>query len=217
MTKTVVAPESEKIEAKVFPLQKAWLQMRVNGLASLLTHNLSEKKLLEWISSSESGAKKKKVTIKPEDEFKEALYLVEDGKYYIPAEMFRKSIIEGGFRKEFIPNMNKTIGKMMIFLHGMEECKQEWVEIVGEPPRLRKDPVKNPNTGTWTMAYRGEFDMPWYAEFRIEFLTDEISPSVILQGVQKGGFHAGVGAWRAERGGQHGRYDLDLDSVKLIQ
>lgn len=81
------------------------------------------------------------------------------------------------------------------------------VEIHGDPPVMREDPVKV-QRGT-DIRYRGEFDN-WYVDLAIAFNPKgKYSLDNIINLMNAGGSSTGVGEWRPEKNGLYGKFHVE--------
>lgn len=76
-------------------------------------------------------------------------------------------------------------------------------------PVLAKTQGRNPSTGGVIPVVRARFDK-WEAVLQIGFNETIIPYDVIVNQVIYAGFHVGVGAFRAEKGGTHGTFDVKV-------
>jgi hypothetical protein len=74
------------------------------------------------------------------------------------------------------------------------------------PPYMRTDTVPVGMGGT-DLRYRPEF-LRWGVTLAIEFNSRAISQDQLVNLINLGGFSVGVGEWRPEKNGDHGRFKV---------
>jgi len=118
--------------------------------------------------------------------------------------------VQGGCRKEFVRSMSKVVGNMLFQCYGPDPEERAWSSIEGSKPEPLTMPVRNPNTGNWTMCTRAYLPLPWTAKFTVHYLGDELELPILLKIINKAGFHAGIGAYRRGLSGPYGGFRLVL-------
>lgn len=148
----------------------------------------------------------------PEEQFAEALYTVrgrEDwdpakiGKYGMPAYLIRSACLSVAKILEDWDLVNAT--------HGSFFTEDVIVPITQVKPMPRRD-IVNVNAGHGKKKeipkYRAQFNRGWEMTIPAKIDT-EVLPIVQLAGLLgHAGISIGIGEWRPERGGHHGKFRL---------
>lgn len=190
------------------------MSLTLEGDTPLIVHAYSQKDMQSMLDKQMGAAKQKKAPKKPQDDFLGALYCLDGikpkikeqggevyaiGKFGFPADGFRKSAINAC---RYVDGMKMTATRGMFRILG------EYVEILGKPPRMRRDMVRL--AGTRPVAdirFRPEF-REWSAKLMIQYNTAAITPAQIANLYNNAGFGVGIGDWRPERGGQFGMFHV---------
>lgn len=170
---------------------------RVEGISSLLMNNPQ---------GMDGGAPKmgaKKIPT-PEEEAAAKVYRLEDGSLYLPSISFRSSLLRGC--------VGKRIGKV-------GAASQVAAGVFNAEPET---PLIDPETGEPITEYRihktrcvvqkqgvirARPEIPrWAADVVFEIDTDFVTVEQVRELLGIAGRIAGVGDWRPEKKGPHGRY-----------
>jgi len=170
-------------------------EIEITGTASLICHKWSEKAKKEMLDKQMKKAKSGREARNPEQDYKDSLYVLENGEYGFPSIAFKAAIVRAG-----------TYADMkMTYLRGAFHINDEFVKIDGTPT-MREDMVRV-GMGTADLRYRGEFKS-WKATLPILYNAKAISLEQISNLIMIAGFSVGVGEWRPEKDGQHGTFML---------
>jgi hypothetical protein len=136
----------------------------------------------------------------PEKDYQSARY-IRNGKDVFPSTAFKKAMVDAGF----MLGIPRPAIRAAIFVLG------EFVEIKisDKKPAMREDAVR---VGPFSnrvadLRYRPEY-IDWTATLRIQYREDMFTASQVAALVQNAGFSIGVGEWRPQKEGQHGRFDI---------
>ena len=185
-------------EAIVLPeLKQREIVVRVRGTAPLLMHKFSEKSRKEMLDKMQGKAKSSKRELRdPERDYKESMYIRDDGAYGFPALAFKNAVVtaanDAGIQKVLARRAFRVIG-------------HEFVKIEGEPT-MREDTVRV-GMGSTDLRYRAEFH-DWSTDIRLVFNEGVISLEQLVNLFRIAGFGVGVGDWRPERNGMHGTWEV---------
>jgi hypothetical protein len=133
----------------------------------------------------------------PERDFRESLYVLEDGTYGFPIIGFKAAAVTACTS---IGSMTKVAARQAFHVDG------EFAVIEGDEPTMREDMVRV-GMGTADIRYRGEFKN-WWTTISVKFNANVMSAEQILNLMQTAGFAVGVGEWRPEKDGQYGRFHV---------
>jgi len=195
-----VKSKIQLISPKLPTLNIPKLLVQIRGKSPLHCHHMS-KEVKEGIIKG--APPKSKKTPKPEDIWRESLYMRSDGSYGHPATAIKKAMasvmsLYGNARKYNVPKILKTIG---VF----DADRDELIKINGEP-RMWTGVTKNA-AGQTVGVVCAEFP-EWTANVLIRFDGDTWHDEEILMFLLKAGEFVGIGAHRVEKGGQYGQFEL---------
>lgn len=179
------------------------VEITLAGLSPLIMHKWSKKAKEEMLAKQMKAARKGKEAKDPERDYEESIYRDPDGRFGFPTIAFKAAAV-GACRF--------TDGTKMTFARGAFHIDGELALIEGEP-RMREDMVRV-GMGTADIRYRAEFP-EWRATFRLTYNAHALSEEQILNLFNLAGFGVGVGEWRPEKDGQHGRFRVE--SIKEVR
>ena len=168
------------------------------GTNHLIMSRFDEKSKQEIAESAPGKLKQgkgKKAVDSPEEQYKNSIYYLADGKRYgFPAVAFKAAMIRAG-KELYDMAMMRT--KMLIRVIA-DDPETGYVEIHGTP-EMREDMVRVGGINkTSCPRYRADFPV-WSANLVIEYLEDCISEEQIVGLVAAAGFCCGIGEWRPEK------------------
>lgn len=161
-------------------------EVTIKGITSLICNRRTEDKIKKQL---------KKKTYDDEEEFKNCLYPKINGHYGFPASAITKAVVS--IAKTHAPGVNKTQVRGSFFI------PVDYLEIEGKPT-LRSDVVLV--KGSAIRRVRAEFKS-WKMKIPIE--GDEngvLSLEQIINLIAIAGDKCGIGDWRPEKNGIHGRF-----------
>lgn len=175
------------------------IKLRLVGDAPLIVHRWSEKArrmMLDKQMGKASAGKQHKV---PEEDYRESLYTLPDGRYGFPAIGFKCAAIEAC----------TSLGKSVITKVAARQAFHvvgEMVPIEGEP-RMREDMVRV-GMGTADIRFRGEFP-EWACDLYVRHNARVLSAEQVVNLFNVAGFAVGIGEWRPEKNGQYGLFHVE--------
>ena len=205
MTKTKPAVQIAIPKLEIEPMDVA-----IIGDGPLMTNKFSEKakrQIREKQQGKPSKGREKKV---PEEDFKGAIYVTDDGRYGIPAISFKCAAVTACTS---IAGVTKVAARQAFHISGQGRDKDEGRDIViinNCKPVMREDPVTI-GMGTTDLRYRPEYTN-WNATIRVKFNPSVFSASEIVNMINIAGFSVGVGEYRAERDGDFGFFHVATDA-----
>lgn len=188
-----MATETQVVQALEIEVQR--IQLRLRGTSPLIVHRWSEKAKKEMLDKQMKRAGRGKEAKDPERDYREALYVREDGSYGFPAVAFKAAAVRAGTYCDM----------KMTFLRGAFHVEGELVQIEGDP-KMREDMVRV-GVGTADIRYRPEFPT-WTATLNVVYNARAITVEQIVNLFNIAGFAVGVGEWRPEKDGQYGRFEV---------
>jgi len=196
-TTTVVLP----------PLQIETVNVTLIGDTPLIVHRWSEKAKKQMLDKQMKKATAGKEAKDPERDFRESLYVLEDGSYGFPIIGFKAAAVTACTS---IGSMTKVAARQAFHVDG------EFAVIEGDEPTMREDMVRV-GMGTADIRYRGEF-RNWFTTIAVKYNANVMSAEQILNLMQTAGFAVGVGEWRPEKDGQYGRFHVaTAQEMKIIE
>jgi hypothetical protein len=178
------------------------ISVPVTGLSSLICHNWADKAKKMMIDKQTKQATAGRAAKVPEDDFRASLYPHPDGGYGFPASAFKNAMVRAG----------TYTNDKMTYLRGAFYVVGDMVKIEAEP-EPREDMVRVAN-GAADVRYRGEFPEGWGASLAIQYNATSISAEQIVNLVSVAGFSVGIGDWRPEKDGSHGRFAVTESAAK---
>jgi hypothetical protein len=179
------------------PLQIETVNVTLIGDTPLIVHRWSEKAKKQMLDKQMKKASAGKEAKDPERDFRESLYVLEDGSYGFPIIGFKAAAVTACTS---IGSMTKVAARQAFHVDG------EFAVIEGDEPQMREDMVRV-GMGTADIRYRGEFKN-WWTTISVKFNANVMSAEQILNLMQTAGFAVGVGEWRPEKDGQYGRFHV---------
>lgn len=191
-----------KHEVKVGGIATRQIRITLVGTTPLISHKFSEKAQDKILQKQMKTAQKTtgKEAKNPEQDFKDSLYVLEDGRYGFPLSGFKNAAVDAC---SFMDGMKKTNTRGAF--HLIDEFGGGLAVLEGTP-RMRKDTVRV-GMGTADIRYRGEFPK-WKVNLLIKYNANAISPAQIVQLFNAAGFGIGVGDWRPQRDGSCGMFEV---------
>lgn len=188
--------KSDPQEVKLAGLAIERLRLRLAGTSPLIVHKWSEKAKKQMLDKQMKRASQGKAAKDPEEDYRESLYIRDDGSYGFPAVAFKAAAVRAGTYCDM----------KMIFLRGAFHVEGDLVHIEGQP-EPREDMVRV-GMGTADIRYRPQFPK-WATELDITFNSRALTAEQIVNLFEIAGFAVGVGEWRPEKDGQFGRFQVE--------
>ena len=190
-------------------MQQSILTTRIKGISALIEHKWSEK-AIKMMEDKHAGVKVKNRDVRdPEQEFKNAAYVCEDGRFGFPSGGLKKCLINAAHKDI---GLEKTLLKKSLFILP-DDTVNNLCAFESDEPLMRQDIVKV-GMGSTDLRYRPEF-RNWSMIVRIEFDSQSLTLNTILSLVQRAGFGVGLGEMRPEKGGEYGRFEVDLSLIHI--
>lgn len=183
-------------EVKLAGLAIEGIRLRLVGTSPLIVHKWSEKAKKQMLDKQMKRASQGKAAKDPDQDYRESLYIRDDGTYGFPAVAFKAAAVRAGTYCEM----------KMVFLRGAFHVEGDLVHVEGEPQR-REDMVRV-GMGTADIRYRPEFPK-WATELEVSYNSRALAAEQIVNLFEIAGFAVGVGEWRPEKDGQFGRFRVE--------
>jgi len=191
------------------PLNIQTLDVPIIGDSPLICHAWSAKAQKQMLDKQMKKASAGKVAKDPWRDFCETLYWldgmpempIEDdvvaGRFGFPSIAFKAAAITA---VTTIGSLTKVMARQCFHISG------EMVEILGPAPSMRQDTVRV-GMGTADIRHRAEFET-WGAILRVQHNANVLSAEQVVSLIEAGGFGVGIGDWRPEKDGVHGRFHV---------
>jgi hypothetical protein len=208
-TTTEAASSAGTTSIALMPLRTVKIRITLIGESPLIVHRWSEKAKKQMLDKQMGKAQEKKPFKNPEQDFRDSLYVLPDGRYGFPIIAFKSAAVTACTS---IGDIKKIAARQAFHVMG------EYAVIHGDEPTMREDMVRV-GMGTADIRYRGEF-RNWWTKIDVEANANMLSAEQILNLFRTAGFAVGVGEWRPEKNGQNGRFRVaesdDLRALGLI-
>lgn len=194
--------------AELKPIAYHQVELTLKGTSPLIQHRFPEK-ARKQIRDKKLGKKtKERGILDAEKEYQEAMHLTENGEYGIPVTAIKASMINAAHKDIGI---EKTLVKKSIYIPC--DDANDVIPIQCEEPIMREDWVR---VGTGTdLRYRPEF-RKWSCNVTIIYNSDNLQPTDIVRLLNLAGFGAGLLENRPEKGGDNGRFEVDVKSPVTV-
>lgn len=192
------AKKGKVAEEKVVTIPAIQLERQnfiVEGITPLLCDALSEKSkdAIEREAQNKPGAPKN-APRDPEQEWRDCLYHMDNGKYGFPAMGFKKAMVTAAK-----VNMQGAAMQRAFNVVG------HLFEIRGSEPEKHTDFVRNNKARP--VKYRAAF-AKWEITVQLVYDAQVVSIDQLVNLLNRAGFGVGVGSWRPEKGGQNGMFKI---------
>jgi len=205
--------------AKLKPINRRLVTVRLVGVSPLITHKWSEKALRQMREKQQEGKKTKNRDLRdPEQEAKDATYWCDETQTVpgVPAVAIKAAVIEAAHNDLGFP---KTLLRKAMFIYpmGRDVCipiesvngKGTATKKLGNNPEgvLTEDVVRV-GQGSTDLRYRPYF-YDWAITTQWEVDADLLQVNDLLTLLDRAGFGVGICEWRPSKGGEYGRFKID--------
>lgn len=206
----LIADRTTATPVKIQPLKIARTIIAVRGVSPLIVHNWSEKAKRQMLEKQTSGKKASKKDLKvPQEDFESSRYLNADGLECIKTASFAKSLVTAARWTE----MRMTEVRGVFFVVG------ELIPILtpdGKPAKgVMRDDMVRVFGGTADIRFRACYEQ-WCTNLLVEYNENALQLSQLFELVNLAGFSVGVAEWRPEKGGQYGRFEVDMVQTQKL-
>jgi hypothetical protein len=191
---------------KLLALDMKTILVNLEGITPFICHNWDEKNIKKMQEKHAGTASKGREKRNPIAEYEAAYYRLPDGRPGMKLIAFKNAAVTSvtSLGKEFT-----KVGARQAFFILRDKDGGELTPIYypeDTPPYMRTDTVPVGMGGT-DLRYRPEF-LRWGVTLAIEFNSRAISQDQLVNLINLGGFSVGVGEWRPEKNGDHGRFKV---------
>jgi len=193
---------------KLAAMQIKELQFSIIGTSPLMQHQWDEKAKAQMRDKGQKKAvTKSRAARNPKREAEAATYYTQEGGYGVPLMAVKGALIKAAHKDIGLDKV--TVRKSVFFKCGGSDSMASVTPMTCSEPVIREDMVRV-GMGSADIRYRPEFK-EWAVPIVCEFDSGSISETDILNLVNRAGFGVGIGEWRPEKGGEHGRFKVDTD------
>jgi len=197
-----VKEKKEDGQRKMRPVKVRQVTLRLQSMSAYIQHQWPEK-AKEMMRQKHLGKKTKTREVRdPKAEGQEAAYRTSSGEYGIPVCQIKASMINASHKDLGI---EKTLVRKALFI----ECDDVSGVIPMEcsEPVIHEDPVRV-GQGSADLRYRPYF-YEWGLVLTCTIDGELLTVEDLLALFDRAGFGVGIGEWRPEKGGEHGRFRCD--------
>lgn len=148
------------------------------------------------------GKSKKRTGAMAEAEIEDKLYLDEKGKPQLPSVYIKNCIVEAAKQFKIVGKGKSTYSKLVASTIDIEPF---YIELNSGKYEVFRISAVNPMTKGRMITERPRF-AKWSASFEIILNDDAVPISVINEILEHAGKYVGVGDWRPEKKGMHGKF-----------
>jgi hypothetical protein len=196
------------------------------GDTPLIVHAWSEKAKREILEKQVKATRGGREMRKPEQDFLNAFYKINDTEYGFPAMAIKNCIVSAAHKDKGIP---QTVVQRALFLYAAfyevrpalsaAVCNMPLLKVYGSDPIMRED-MGRIGTGlkkTAALIYRPSFEQ-WALNVKGKFNAAVMNYDILNFLIEESGYSAGIGEWRNERKGMFGAFhQADSDEVDAWQ
>jgi len=185
------------------PIMQVRVTTRLIGKSPLIQHQWGEK-AISMMRDKHAGKKTKNRDVRdPQAEGEAAAYRTEKGAYGVPA-MAIKAAVLGAAHKDL--GIEKTLVRKALFL--VCDDKGKVLPMDCDEPEIREDTVRV-GMGSADLRYRPYFHR-WAVDVTWEIDGTLLRVEDLVNLINRAGFGVGIGEWRPEKGGEYGRFEVDM-------
>lgn len=178
------------------------MEIPIIGDSPLIVHKWSEKAKQQIRAKQAKLPNLGRDVRDPIQEFKDSMYVQDDGTYAFPAIAFKNAAVDA---------CSHVDGITKVLARGAFHVVGEFVRIYTlDQPEMREDTVRI-GMGVGDLRYRGAFNR-WAALVTIRFNQNVLTESQIVNLLNLSGFAIGVAEWRPEKNGAFGMYHVAVSS-----
>jgi len=184
----------------VYKMDLKTIHLTIKGTTSLIVHKFSNKSL-RMIEEKQQGKgkAKEKANRKPEEEFNQARYVLNEKKKQdgFPASGFKKAAVRAG----------TYMDQKMTFLRGAFHVIGDMIPIICKKGAIMRTDTVRIGMGVCDIRYRPEYQN-WSCVIPVQYNASIITSEQIVNLFNVAGFAVGLGDWRPERDGQFGMFEV---------
>lgn len=189
----------------------------IKGDTPLIVHNFGAKARQQMADAQGGKARAKKAPKDPKQQYEDAFHRLpalpknatarRPSEYGFPASGVKKAMVRACSLVDGVP---MTIMRMAVFVQSPNRgLDGNLIPIAFERVEMGCDPVRIGNGKTADLRYRPYFH-EWSMRLHITFNANVITLEQVVNLLNLAGFSVGLGDWRPEKDGNHGRFHVEL-------
>lgn len=191
---------------KIQKVQQSEVSLTIKGTSPLIVHAWSKKALNMLRLTPAERRKVAKQARDPEAEAFGSCYYMDDGETYaIPLTAIKAALIGAAHKDLGLP---KTEVLKALFIRQEDSSGNIPLEL-DDDPTIREDIVRVGMNQT-DIRYRCEF-FPWSTRVKLIVDTTVLNDQDVVNLINRAGFSVGIGEWRPQKGGEFGRFEVDVN------
>ena len=197
MTKAKSREEVIEIPA----IQRETIVLKISGTAPLLWNKFAESDLKSIERKQQGLSSEQRQPRKPLEEMEEHIHRLPDGRASVPSTAVKTAMATALYRNGMADNIISNLGRFRI--------PEEYLPIIGDEPILDRR-WGRPQMGTTTLVYRPRWEH-WEIIVPIVYIKGIMTAERITQMLNLAGETVGIGAFRVERKGNFGTFEVVSD------
>jgi len=170
------------------------IKVQITGTTPLLFNRFRDKAI--------EGKSKKRTGAMAESEVEDKLYLDEDGNPMLPSVYLKNCITEASKQFKIVGKGKSTYSKLVASTVDIEPFM---ISLKSGKYEVFRISAVNPMTKGRMMTERPRYNK-WSAEFEIIVNDPAVPISVINEILEHAGKYVGIGDWRPQKKGMHGKF-----------
>ena len=190
--------EKKIIDIKLHKVETKEINLKIKGLTPYMPERQSAN-IADEYDKKKSGQRVDKDTRSEAEKVEEKIHYNEKGEVCIPSSAFYNGMIEmapyiEGLDKKKVMGSIRMLKNMIPITYKSKSIRED----VGRSAGITKAPRK---------IIRTQF-IDWSCEVPIKYNVGLITPELIVNLLDLAGFQDGVGAWRPQKKGTFGQYEI---------
>lgn len=198
---------NKKEAVEIRPLRKKQIKVKIKGITSLLMEKM-DSSVVETYDKKKGHKIVQKDTRMEKDKVEGKIHYTEDGNVGFPAAGFLKGMNGVATDRNDIVSISgkqvkgsvRILGNIIPINFKEKKINETWGKSSGQTKAPRK-------------ICRPEFT-EWGCDLDILYSETSISAEEIINTLNWAGFYMGLGAWRPEKGGSYGQYEVVMSDTE---
>ena len=196
--------------ATIKPISQSLMTVQIVGISPMVQHKWSAK-AIKMITDKHAGIRTKNRDVRdPEQEFRDAAYVCEDGSFGFPSGGIKKCLINAAHKDM---GLEKTLLRKSLFVRA-DDTVNNLLSLTTTDPVMRMDIVRV-GAGSTDLRYRPEF-REWSILLNLEIDADALTSDAVVSLIDRAGFGVGLGEMRPEKDGENGRFRVDTSYAVTV-
>jgi hypothetical protein len=199
--------DEKRATVKIRAIDIQEMHCTIVGRTPLLQHRFDEKSKAQIRDKKAGGGRGLREKCDPEAECERATYRLSTGEIAFPVTAIKRSMFSAAHRDL---GVTKVLIQQTVFIRADEGVL---VRVNTSGSKMREDIVRVGPAKAPDLRYRPEMDQ-WSIDLHIDYDSERMSTETILNLLERAGFGVGIGEWRPEKGGEHGRFQVSQGKSK---